>query len=224
MKHMIIKQTLLTVISVIAILFTPLRAVHGQINFSAGSSFSYLKGNEAATLDAGWMNEGFNDSQWSTGSAPIRYGDGTGGTLLSDMQNNYSVVYMRAAFTASNIELLNQLFLSIDFDDGFVIWINGQQTISINAPPVLSHDAFASDMHESGIPEGFYFEPGSVNLREGENTLAIQGFNISLESTDFLIDVGMSAGSPHPPHRFSRIPSGSSSVHHRVFTTSRSPW
>ena len=35
------------------------------------------------------MNGGFNDSEWPVGNAPMRYGDGVGGTLLSGMQYNW---------------------------------------------------------------------------------------------------------------------------------------
>ena len=142
--------------------------------------------------------QNYDDSQWSTGIAPFRYGDAEGGTLLSDMQNTYSVVYMRATFTASNIEHLDQLVLTVDYDDGFVIWINGQRILSQNAPLTLGHDVFALDMHESGLPENFDMDPGNVSLFEGENTLAIQAFNVSLESTDFLFNVSLNAGFTQP--------------------------
>ncbi len=169
-----------------------------QINFPTGSSFRYLKGSDAASLDAGWMSSAFNDSQWSTGNAPFRFGDGSGGTELTDMQYSYSVLYMRTNFVATNVDGIAALEFSIDYDDGFVIWINGERVLDVYAPPVLSHDVFALDLHESGIPETFLLEPGSANLLEGENTLAIQAFNYSLESSDFFMDLGLSAGIPDP--------------------------
>ena len=181
-----------------AILCCSIPQLQAQVNFLPGSDFRYLKGSEASSLDAGWMNEGFDDSGWSSGAAPFRYGDQEGGTLLSDMQNNYSVLYMRTKFTASNIELIDRLLLYFDYDDGFIVWINGQQILSRNAPLIPSHDAFATDMHESGIPEDFSFAPAELNLLEGENTLAIQGFNISLESTDFLYNMAIVAEIEEP--------------------------
>ncbi|MEN8156089.1 MAG: CotH kinase family protein [Bacteroidota bacterium] len=167
--------------------------VSGQIDLPAGSSFNYLKGADAATLDAGWINSGFDDSGWAIGNAPFRYGDGTGGTELTDMQNSYSTVYMRGSFTVSHADSLDALVLSIDYDDGFVIWINGERVLSQLAPGILSHDAFATDLHESGTPVTFTLDPSDVTLFEGENTLAIQGFNFNLESTDFLIDISLQA-------------------------------
>ncbi|MDX2430167.1 MAG: chitobiase/beta-hexosaminidase C-terminal domain-containing protein, partial [Bacteroides sp.] len=192
------RQVAFTLVSFLVILFTPVLDVFAQVDFPAGSSFRYLKGSDASTLDAAWMDPDFDDSMWRTGSAPFRYGDGTGGTLLSDMQNNYSVLYLRTAFFATSVELLDQVLLTLDYDDGFVVWINGQIVMSQNAPLNPSHDDFATDMHESGIPEEFKLDPADVILVEGENILAIQGLNISLESTDFLLNAELSAGITEP--------------------------
>ncbi|MFH0758571.1 MAG: CotH kinase family protein [Bacteroidota bacterium] len=158
----------------------------------------YLKGKDAAGLTVNWINSSFDDSGWALGNAPIRYGDGTGGTVLDDMMNNYSVVYMRSRFTVENVALLDDIVLDIDYDDGFVIWINGQRALSENEPAILSYNAFAPGQHESGLADTFKLEPGSVVLVEGENTLAIQGFNISLESSDFLMNLGIHAGLIEP--------------------------
>ena len=40
----------------------------------------------------------FNDAGWPSGRAPFRYGDGNGGTVLTDMRNNYSTLYLRQSF------------------------------------------------------------------------------------------------------------------------------
>jgi len=171
---------------------------YGQIDFPVGSEFRYLKGKDAAGLAAGWMNSSFDVSGWGLGNAPIRYGDGTGGTVLGDMQNDYSVVYLRTTFSAFNVDSIEPITMEIDYDDGFVIWINGKRVLSKNAPAILSHNGFATENHESGTFELFELNPGEAGLLEGENTLAIQAFNISLESTDFLINLSMQAERTEP--------------------------
>lgn len=176
----------------------PLQFIKGQVDFPMGSSFSYLKGSAAVGLSSDWMKAGFDDSSWSQGPAPCRYGDGTGGTLLDDMQNNYTVLYMRTTFAATGIDLLDDLLLLADYDDGFVVWINGSRVLSINAPYVLSHDEVASDLHESGAVENFELDPDKYTLLEGENILAIQAFNFSLESSDFYMDISLKAGLIEP--------------------------
>jgi len=165
----------------------------GQVDFPKGSIFQYLKGKDAATLDPGWMNPGFDDTTWDQGQAPFRYGDGTGGTLLDDMHYNYSVVYMRTTFLASQADSLEDFRCLVDYDDGFVVWINGSRVISRNAPAGLTFNGFSTDLRESGVDELFILDPDDFDLLEGENTLAIQGFNTSLESTDFHMDLSMNA-------------------------------
>jgi hypothetical protein len=169
-------------------------ALNAQINFNFQSEYKYLKGSEAAGLLPDWKNTGFDDSGWSTGNTPFWYGDGTGGTELTDMQGYYSTLYMRTTFNAENINNINTLTLYADFDDGFVIWINGEEVLRQFAPEVLSYNAFATDLHESGTPEVFILDANDFALVEGQNTLAIQGFNISLsESSDFHFDMSIYA-------------------------------
>ncbi len=165
----------------------------GQLDFQKGSLLQYLKGKDADSLGLGWMNPGFDDTSWDQGQAPLRYGDGTGGTLLDDMQYNYSVVYMRTTFLAGQVDSLVDFRCLVDYDDGFVVWINGRKVISRNAPAGLDYNGFSTDMRESGVDELFFLDPADFDLVEGENTLAIQGFNTSLESTDFHMDLSLNA-------------------------------
>ncbi|MBA7511576.1 hypothetical protein ES705_03572 [subsurface metagenome] len=183
--------TLLFLISV------PLK-LNAQISFPGQSQYRYLKGIDAAGLDGGWMNPGFNDSSWDMGNAPFRYGDGTGGTEIADMQNNYSTIYLRSAFEASNVANINEVTFTVDYDDGFVIWINGDIALSQYAPAILSHDAFATDLHESGTPESFVVSIHDLSLSEGENTIAVQGFNANMTSSDFYFDVSIIASTDLP--------------------------
>lgn len=164
-----------------------------QIDFPSNSSFRYLKGSGASSLDPGWMNPGFNDASWSTGNAPFWYGDGVGGTQLTDMEGNYSTLYLRSTFNATNAVNIHEINCLIDYDDGFVIWINGIEALSINAPAVYAYNEFAPANHESGIAETFIISTDEINLQEGTNTIAIQGFNVSLESSDFHIECQMIA-------------------------------
>ena len=97
-----------------------------QINFGTSASFKYLKGKDASGIAANWMTSDFTPTGWLTGSMPFRYGDGAGCTLLGDMQYNYSTVYLLSTFNVQNISSLKDVFFSVNFDDGFVVWINGE--------------------------------------------------------------------------------------------------
>ena len=167
--------------------------VEAQIEFSYHSTYKYLKGKDAASLGITWRNTGFDDTGWSSGNAPFRFGDGTGGVELTDMQNSYSTVYLRSTFECENKDLLNELTFTVDYDDGFVIWINGVAAVSHNAPANFAYNGFAPANHESGTGEDFTVSAAPLNLVNGNNTIAVQGFNVSLTSTDFYFDMAIYA-------------------------------
>jgi hypothetical protein len=194
------KQLLLRPFSLTILMLAFCFGLSAQINFSTQSQYKFIKGSNATTLESNWMDPGFNDSGWQTGNSPFRYGDGSSGTVLSDMINNYSTVYLRTTFNASQKELLGDIQFTVNYDDGFVLWINGSEAYRLNAPDVLSYNAFAplAGGHESGTPEIYTIHLSDLNLNEGINTLAVQGFNVSLGSTDFFFDMSLSASTGTP--------------------------
>ena len=167
--------------------------LEAQVQFDLNSNCKYLKGSAASGLPSTWTTESFNASGWSSGIAPFRYGDGTGGTLLSDMLNSYSTLYLRSSFNAFSIDRIKQISFKINYDDGFVIWINGVQILSVNAPASLSSTSVATANHESGSLVTYNLNSEDIPLVEGENLLCIQGFNVSLGSSDFYFDMAISA-------------------------------
>jgi len=190
------KQFSISVLS-IALIFVS-NSLPGQINFQRSSSYKYLKGKDATSIPSNWMTSNYTPINWTTGSAPFRFGDGTGGTLLSDMQNNYSTLYLRSSFNAQNIANLNEVKISADYDDGFTVWINGVIALNVNAPALKGANSFATQQHESGTPETFTLPVKDLNIKEGENLLAVQSFNTSIESSDFLISLQISAEKAMP--------------------------
>jgi hypothetical protein len=164
-----------------------------QIQCNFNSTYKYLKGSAAANLAGNWMTEAFDDSGWSSAQAPFRYGDGTGGTLLGDMMNYYPTMYLRSTFNAFSIDRIIEITLTVNYDDGFVIWINGVEAMRQNAPTALSSASLATANHESGTVVSFKLDSSDVHLEEGENLLCIQGLNVSLNSSDFYFDMGISA-------------------------------
>lgn len=168
--------------------------VSAQINFgSTSSSFKYLKGKDAAALPSNWMTGAYVPAGWLEGNMPFRYGDGAGGTLLNDMQNNYSTVYLLSTFNAQNITSLKDVNLSVNFDDGFVIWINGEEVFSMYAPEDRAYNSFATTVGEFGEFRSFHLPSHDIELMEGVNTIAIQGFNTSHVSSDFYFDLRITA-------------------------------
>ena len=105
------------IILVLTISILLLTNISAQISFSTQSSYQYLKGIDAVDLSADWFTPGFDDSGWSSSIAPFRYGDGSGGTELTDMMGSYSTVFLRSEFTVQNLDKLGQVRVGVNWDD-----------------------------------------------------------------------------------------------------------
>jgi hypothetical protein len=171
-----------------AFLMLTCTTIHSQVNVSFQSTWKYVKGKDAGSLPAGWFSKEYNDGAWSEGIAPFRYTDGSGGTVLSDMKDNYSTIYLRKSFSAGNVSSLTRMVFEANYDDGFVIWLNGVEIARYNAPDVLASDGIAPEPKESGEILRFSVNISQIPLQAENNILAVQGFNAGNYSSDFYMD------------------------------------
>lgn len=177
------------------ILALPLSA---QINFPMGSTFKYLKGNQTTLSVSELMGANVDESGWATANAPFRYGDGEGGMVLTDMQGAYTTLFLRTTFTAEQVEKLTTVDLGVNYDDGFVVAINGKVVLSVNAPTSLSRSSIALVNHEWEVAESYTLNVADLGLVNGANTLSIMVMNVSLNSSDFFFDMSLTATPPMP--------------------------
>jgi hypothetical protein len=188
-------------------LFTPVSLV------SSGETWKYFKGRSepsAGTLD--WTKHEFDDSAWLMGEEGIGYESGEGAaplleTRLRDMQDNgtnrnpYGTVYLRKDFAVDDPNRFQKLSFAVDYDDGFIAYINGTEVArSVGSPgEQWPFDAVGNDLlppadHEStngmGDPPRFDIDlsafPGLLNVGS-DNVLAVQGINSTLVSSDFVL-------------------------------------
>ena len=155
------------------------------------SSWKYRKGTaEASDPRSAWRLQDFDDSSWSSGNLPIGYG-GTGlGTTLSDMQNSYSCIFLRKTFTMSSVAEDLRLRVLADWDDGFIMWINGERVLDKDEPDGTPlHTSLASEYHGFGEFETEELSDVSEYMEVGQNVVAVQLFNKALSSSDCRIDV-----------------------------------
>jgi hypothetical protein len=71
----------------------------------------------------GWTDPMFDDSDWEVGPYGIGYGDGDDNTVVGD--GAHATVYSRAIFEIQNAASVNEFEIGVDYDDAFVIFING---------------------------------------------------------------------------------------------------
>jgi hypothetical protein len=151
-----------------------------------------------------WKTIGFDDSDWFSGPTRIGYGDGKNVTDLSFVTPpvqgdgtpilvqrtitqsgmilavppsvDYGTVFMRRAFTVTQPGSLTQLTLEIDYQDGFVAYLNGIEVArrGLGAPgSPVSYDTPAT-YREAGTPEDIDLSDHITDLVTGTNVLAIQ--------------------------------------------------
>ena len=161
----------------------------------ADPSWRYRKGtSEPATTTGAWRQLGFpEDASWLTGQTAIGYGDGDDNTVLPDMLDNYTSIYLRHNFVAQKIPAVLQLNVTID--DGFVAWINGIEVARFNVnEPSPAFNSSASGSSEAAW-QTFLLSNISM-LRAGTNLLAIHVLNQSLGSSDLTIDAELRTPDP----------------------------
>jgi len=150
-----------------------------------GADWQYLAG--AHPNDA-WTRPDFNAKTWRTSAAGFGYDDDDNKTVLKDMKDHYSVVYIRKSFNISEPENIHELGLVIKYDDAFIAYLNGKETLRVGV--VNRSGAKASDIekHESKRWEYFKIDNHSSFLRKGTNVLAIEGHNRKVDSSAFILN------------------------------------
>jgi hypothetical protein len=165
----------------------------------------YRKGTTAPQFDWKTAAEAALDGTWSVGPGGFGYGDGDDATALGDMRDAYSTVYVRQSFEiAESVEPMRRLRLVMDWDDGFVAWLDGVEIArSPNAPgPVGGEPAFdatslppnheASASQSGNPPTTYDLGPVGDRLPPGTHVLAVMGLNGTLDSSDFSLIADLS--------------------------------
>jgi len=182
------------------LLILPCVSAPGAQVFPTGSSWKYLIGTqEASSPDpTAWRQLGFADAAWSTGTAPVGYGEADIVTTIPDSQTGgYSSVYFRKEFTIADLAEVSRLDLSITVDDGAVAWINGIEVGRINVPAgELAYNVFATAADERRTLDVSLTTTVATTLNEGVNILAVHVFNGNTTSSDLLFDASMTTTQP----------------------------
>ncbi len=140
-----------------------------------------------------WNQNGFDDSTWEIGPGGFGYGDNDDQTVLDDMRNQYSTVFIRNTFTVNDPQLIERLILTAWFDDGFVAYINGMEFVRVNVEGEPKYDSLASDSSEADISRQFVIDNPSAYFQSGTNTLAVIGMNSSIDSSDLSLAIRLEA-------------------------------
>ncbi len=161
-----------------------------------GSNWKYFV--PSSEIGNSWKNIGFDDAGWNTGPSGFGYGDNDDATVL----NNIISVFIRKEFIISDLQDISDVVLSIDYDDGFVAYINGHEIARSNlgtTGSMVTYNQYATSyteatMYAGGNPVNYQISDPPGFLVEGVNILAIEGHNNSSGSSDFSLIPMLSLG------------------------------
>lgn len=156
--------------------------------------------NGGATADSFWDGMIDDLAVWNRALSPQEIQSlGTAGgafeadiaTNLKDaMFRNNASAFIRVPFVVENPALYRRWILRLRYDDGFVVWLNGQEVARRNAPETLDWNSAAT----AAAPESASEVAEIFNLAEfenlivaGTNVLAFQALNLAADDPDFFI-------------------------------------
>jgi hypothetical protein len=177
---------------------------HKQTVVAPDMSWRYFIGTSEPSAD--WRKLSFDDSVWEESTGGIWYVDSDKGTGIEPTIS----VYLRRAFMIADPNQLLSIDLYMDYEDGFVAYINDVEIARSKGMRGTHprHDHMSSALHEvqpyrGRIPERFPVDLDAV--RAGANVLAIQVHKArepsqSLTSNAYLI---VESKDPEQPGRWS---------------------
>lgn len=119
-----------------------------------GDTFRYFPGTEQPP--ANWSTEAFDDRSWSDGASPLGYEqDANGAYIATSVATGLLSLYARAEFTVDDPADVLQMMIHVDYDDGFIAYLNGEEVARRNV--AVAHPRFdtpADDLHEAVIYQG----------------------------------------------------------------------
>lgn len=162
-----------------------------RILLDQGAPWRYRRGVEPfSTPVEAWRGVDFDDTAWTPGAAPFGYGYDAANTVLGDMRNRYTAVALRQVvwLTDDDVTGPSELYLLVDYDDGFCAHVNGEEVVRANAgdygvEPLST--SIATQSRSAGMEE--VFKIPARFLRSGRNVLALVGFNQNIANADFLL-------------------------------------
>lgn len=184
-----------------------------RVFVEVGAPLAYFKGNTAPP--AGWNQLLFDETGWFPGRSGIGFGDNDDVTSITGMVNNYLTLYTRQTFTVTD-NAPQYLLLGVDYDDGFIAYIDGVEVARGNMPdgpaayntpagpfreanlaakavanattaPFYTNNGLSSGTPLSPLLDAFDISAFAYLLAPGPHTLAIEVHNSLVSSNDLTL-------------------------------------
>ncbi|MCY7410158.1 MAG: lamin tail domain-containing protein [Chitinophagales bacterium] len=165
----------------------------------------------ADALNEAWYLPGYDASSWLKGKGGIGFGDNDDSTVITTGSIS---VYMIHNFIIPDLSKIVSAVLHVDYDDGFVAYLNGIEIARKNlsgTPPVWDEQAMNHEakMYSGGKPETFNIDSAIFvsAIKNDSNVLAIEIHNASTGSNDLTARPFLSFGIADTSSFFGSAPS-----------------
>lgn len=171
-------------------------AAPAEVLIHRGAAWAYL--DDGTDPGTAWRSAGFNDGGWKTGPGPLGYGDGDEATVVGFGPNGSAkliTTYFRRHFTVASPAAYAGLTLSLQRDDGAVVYLNGTEVHRSNMPAGAVSASTLASTAVGGADESAFFaaslSPGA--LVSGDNVIAVEIHQSAASSSDLSFDLELRA-------------------------------
>ena len=165
-----------------------------QTFFPMNSTWQYYDQGDLTSTD--WKTTG-NQVNWSTGDGLFGYHTRDDGAVISTTidggpaGNKRPTYYFRKTFNLDAAPVASDVFvMTINFDDGYIIHVNGQEVATKRLPSGAGYSVYA-DAYGSDPYDTDYLEIPRSYFKKGENVIAIEVHNQSATSSDIYFDASL---------------------------------
>jgi hypothetical protein len=82
-----------------------------------------------------WKSKDFQDAGWITAKSGVGFGDEDDNTTIS---RGITSIYIRYSFNITDVSQISWLVLDVDYDDGFIAYLNGTEIARENVSNPVS--------------------------------------------------------------------------------------
>jgi len=147
---------------------------------------------------ATWMDPSYDDSTWSEGQAELGFGDGDENTVVAN-HGGYAY-YFRTTFEIDDLAEVAAAFLTVTYDDGVVVYLNGSEVDRFNMPGgAITHTTAAlASINNQDTEEGIAVD--LADLVVGDNVLSVGIHQANVASGDISMDAELCLDTDRGPY------------------------
>ena len=161
------------------------------LNKSTKWKFAY---DSIGQKDNSWTKASFNDSLWATGHGKMGYADDTTSyqTVLDygdDVDHKYMTSYYRTKINLEDTSCIKNIKLSIVYDDGFVLYVNGKEFMRKNIKGEVEYSTPATTYENDAVKDTTITRFSA--FKKGKNVIAVEVHQEKATSSDMTFQMSM---------------------------------